>query len=214
MNVFNSIWASSKLDMPRRHRELTEYIDRYLPELDIYGPGTVIDIGCGPGDFLNLCREKGHFILGIDAPDGSGGMGDAYLQLCAEKCEEFQIPVIRKRALEWMSDTPPSRDAVTVINLRGSIEQVFSGYMEGAPHDDHHDARRLRWKEDQPTEDALARFFEQASRCIHSSGILLIHANGAQNEGWYIRTVERIAFDAGFVQEICGPPLLHKWMNR
>src|SRR5690606_26418783 len=55
-------WLARKVDRERRLKEHRAYMERYCAELD--GKGLVIDIGPGPGEFLELCRAKGHDILG------------------------------------------------------------------------------------------------------------------------------------------------------
>ena len=206
-------WANQKLNMPRRRNELEVYIQRYLPELNRMDPGLVIDIGCGPGDFLSMCKEMGHDALGIDAPDGEGGMGDAYLELCKKYCGRFGVDVWRCGFEDVLmdSDTWHISQPVCCINLRGSIEQALSSCMVGPPHHEHHRADKLDWN----TETAvwwLDKLMWFASSHLVEGGVLLIHANGTnKTDGWYDRAIRVCADTVGLVLVRQEGLLLHKW---
>mgnify|MGYP001606052364 CR=1 FL=1 len=64
VDFFKSRFASASTDL-----------DRYVSELK---GSRVLDIGCGPGLYLDLFREKGLDALGIDLSDG-------FLDICARK---------------------------------------------------------------------------------------------------------------------------------
>lgn len=210
---YDSSWAAEKLDMKRRRLDLIHYIDTYLPELKSK-PGLVIDIGCGPGDFLGLCKDLKHTVLGIDAPNGKGGMGESYLKLCRERRKEFGVPVNEYGIRGFFRDAAlisKFAGKAVCINMRGSIEQCFSDYMVGPSHDLHHDCHLLNWnKGTAPTWFTL--LMETVATLLRPGGVLLIHANGTKDsDEWYDNAIQEAAFGAELVLVKHVPPVLHKW---
>lgn len=195
---FGPLWSAAKLDRPRRRRELDDYVTRWLPELRTMPIGLVLDIGCGCGDFLDIVRSYGHGLLGIDAPDGSGGMGDGYLALSRVIRKELNVPVVECRLLDWI-ELPDDhlKGNVAVINCRGAIEMAFSDFMDGPSHDVDHRSDNKRWRETPETVAVLNRMMTAFCSLLRNGGILLISANGSANNGWYDRTIREAAEAAG-----------------
>lgn len=209
---FGAAWSQRKLDMPRRRRELEAYIDRWLPELRTMEPGLVLDIGCGPCDLLEMCREMGHEVVGVDAANGAGGMGDAYLSLCCAECESKNISVYRDgwRAF-WNLVSSDYTGKVAVINFRGSIEQCYSEYLVGPDHSLHHNCRELDW--DTSRAILVTEVLSVAATWLRDSGILMVHANGTKStDTWYDETMRRVAHHGFGLQLVDSEGLLaHKW---
>lgn len=209
---FDAKWADKKLDMTRRRLELERHINLMLPELRTMNPGLVVDVGPGPGDFLALCRDMDHSILGIDAPHGKGGMGDPYLRLCKQYWKEMKIPVICC-GLGAFIDSQDYQD-VAMIHLRGSIEQASAHRMEGPPHDEHHECKKLDWIVDQFTWLWFQTMFESFARMLRRGGMVFIHANGTKSTNkWYDQTVRQCAAQAGLRLVYSDGLLIHKWVK-
>lgn len=215
MPDFGEVWARSKLDMSRRRVELTAHIAQWLPELRTMQKGTVIDLGAGPGDFLALCSDMGHDVFGVDAPQGRGGMGDAYLEICREERKRLGVHVDEIGALRWiemvlMENMP--RQAVCV-HSRGAIEQMFANVMLGEPHDSHHECKRLDWDID-AAPDCFRRLMRACAKVLRPGGIVLIAANGTKStDVFYERAIQEAASKAGLRMVGHRPPLLHKWLK-
>lgn len=211
--VFNDDWAVRKLDMVRRSKELDEYIEKNLPELEDLS-GIALDIGCGPGDFLARCRNAGLDILGIEAPGGHGGMGDAYLYRARCLRDELIIPALEVGLKAFIQNLSPAyHGKFALINSRGSIEQASAHVMIGPPHHEHHDCRLLDWDENaaMPWFDQL---MENFSKMLYPGGKLLIQANGTKStDSFYDYAVLKNAQKHGLRLEHCEPKLLHKWVK-
>lgn len=214
-------WLSRKLDRDRRLREHIAYLEEHVPDvLDQESePGLVVDIGPGAGETLDICRVLGHDILGIDAENGRGGMGDKYLRASQLMCQRQGIPVRYCGLMALAEDFDESlRGQCVLVNSRGSIEQALSDFMDGPPHDEHHDRSQLRWRNDERTYYAFHRVFSAFYRLLHPGGILLIHANGSHpdTQDWYHAMVLEVALDQGFgAPEKCSDNhRLHLWRKR
>jgi hypothetical protein len=102
---------------------------------------------------------------------------------------------------------------VAFVNLRGSIEQCFSDYMTGPPHDEHHRCVRLDWDIGNVLEP-LSHFFYVMHDILMPFGILAIHANGTRStDRWYSATVKDLAGEAGFEIVDQRTFLFHKWVK-
>lgn len=211
-DLFDAAWAEKKLDMPRRRRELEAYIDSWLPELRTMAPGLVLDVGCGPGDFLSLCRELGHQVVGVDASNGQGGMGDAYLSLCDTECRSRNVAVYREGWQSfWKLVSHDYHEQVAVINFRGSIEQCYAHLMTGPEHSLHHNCRELDWNTKRAV--LVTEVFYVAAIWLRPGGLLMIQANGTKStDAWYDETMRRVA-GVGFGLELVKQSglLIHKW---
>jgi 2-polyprenyl-3-methyl-5-hydroxy-6-metoxy-1,4-benzoquinol methylase len=85
-------------------REVELRLRRYLSELRAVCPrGRVLDVGCGTGMFLWLCREEGYTTTGVELSSYASQLGRERLNL-----------EIRTGRLEAMADDGPRFDAITM----------------------------------------------------------------------------------------------------
>jgi len=190
-------WLSRKTNRVRRVRELEQYIKDYLPEMDDRKLGGFLDIGPGPGELIELAMAKQMDAYGWDAETPEGGMGDKYLEfsrlshlvhdLDVRYCNDFTLIELR------------FSNILSIINLRGSIEQVLSSCMNGRPHHEHQNCNKLSW-DMKRGRDGLIKFMKCMRAALLDNGILMIAANGAANTDWYDRTVSEIYSDCGFTR--------------
>ncbi len=208
----------AKYDRCRRLAEKWAYLDEYLPEI-IESPvrgATVIDIGPGPGEFLECCRSLGYDVRGVDAAAGEGGMGDAYLELSRLLTQRQGIPVDYCGLTGWLDRGTEvfAEGSVALINSQGSIEQACSHMMAGEPHHEHHDCRRLKWR----TGSELQAFFNKVMSVWKSwllpGGIIFLYANGAENTRAYAKAIERAAQDVGDLELVLRRKRIHKWKKK
>ena len=216
-------WLANKTDRLRRLREHAEYVQKYCPEITTIEPkGLVLDIGPGPGELLEIARYYGHEIFGIDAADDTtGGMGREYLEYSQLMTERQKLNVEYCNFRWWLENvlsygTVEWRDmpaSCVLINSRGSIEQAMSEYMDGVPHDVHHDCKRLAWRENGETSDAFEGMFTKLKKMLRPGCCLLIHANGCANVEYYDKLVLESAERAGLRLAMYESPTLHKWVK-
>ncbi len=214
-------YVRKKCDRAQRLPEKRAYIDTYCPEIIDAEPGLVIDIGPGPGEFLELCSGYGHDVLGVDAVTGAGGMGDKYLEFSELMCDWLGINVRRIGLPAFIvEDASNWADMAVLINSHGSIEQCFADHMTGPPLEVHHDCRLLTWTITPELEEEFQRMFDVFRRLLRSGGHVLIYANGAANTGDYVALAESSAALAGLqLQDTphgCdaqGHRRIHKWQK-
>lgn len=216
--LLKSEFLKSKYNRRRRLTEKWAYLTQHLPELiDSPMPGTtVIDIGPGPGEFLECCRALGYQIQGVDAACGEGGMGNEYLQLSRLLTQRQDLGVEYCGLQDWMDQRVGGipEESVTLINSQGSIEQACQHLMAGVPHHEHHDCRRLEWQSGPEMQTFFNGLMSTWQSWLRPGGIIMIYANGAANTEVYTRVVERAAEDAGDLQLVYRNQRIHKWMKR
>jgi hypothetical protein len=189
-------WLRKKVDRGRRMPELRKYVDKYIPEMRERPLRGFLDIGPGPGDLIELAMAASMDAHGWDAETPEGGMGDDYLAY-SRLCHE-----LRGLDVTYCNDFRPIQvkfnRSLSIINLRGSIEQVMSDYMVGEPHHVHQDCRKLKWG-GQRAEAGLMEFLKVMRAALSDrDGILMIAANGAANTQWYDEKVFAFYDEAGF----------------
>lgn len=179
-------YLSKKYNRQKRLREKLDYINEHCGEIRQAEPGVVVDIGPGPGEFLEWCRSFGHMAYGVDAAIGEGGMGNEYLELSRllTHRQELQVDYIGFR--EWLKNKEDESISlidgeVILINSQGSLEQCFAEYLLGPPHHEHHDCHKQLWDHERFNElwEEFDRMFAVFRRLLHEDGHVLIYCNGA-----------------------------------
>jgi hypothetical protein len=227
-------YVKSKCDRKRRLREKRIHIADLCHHLQSQEPGLVIDIGPGPGEFLEVCRSMGHKVIAVDAPTGEGGMGDDYVELSALMLERQQIQTWRTGLMGfcrtyWGEDDailktpggvvsmPNVRDqlqgSAVHINLQGSVEQCFAKFMAGPPHHIHKDCKQLFWDISVALIAEWRHMFYTFSDLLRPDGHILIYANGAKNTGEYETSIAEVAGTCG-LELVLHSPRIHKWKKQ
>ncbi len=214
-SLLDNEWLRKKCERRTRWQEHVEYIDANCPEIKTAEPRTVIDLGPGLGELLEIARTYGHDVLGVDAENGAGGMGSKYLRLSQLMSQRQQIPIEYVGLMNWLAERDPNRICSAVlVNSRGSIEQMLCEYMNGPPHDTHQMCNRLKWIETNETRDAFIHVCECVGRILVPGGCFLVHANGTETESnmqWYDKAIRYAAEEAGLIEVFAKDCRLHKW---
>jgi SAM-dependent methyltransferase len=192
--VIKDSYIVKKYNRSKRLKEKQLYIDMYLPELKYND--FVVDLGPGPGEFMEVCREKGCHVIGIDAKIGDSEMGDEYLELSRLMVERQNLNV-QYMGAENLCNFPFNSNSVSVINAQGSIEQIFKKHLIGVPHKKHKDCRKLSWSLDANMKETFEHFFKECHRVLKEKGILLVYGNGSKNTKDYNLFIKDIVENLG-----------------
>jgi SAM-dependent methyltransferase len=181
--LLNNSFIKYKYNRERRLKSKEEYIDKYLPEIKTK-KGIILDLGPGPGEFLEICRYYGNEIVGIDAKeDDSIGMGTEYIKLSKLLTERQKINVLYNGVENYIKNKnfPFKDQEISVINSQGSIEQIFRENFKLSPHANHDGKQFEEWIFDEKLKNNMNNFISECKRIIKPSGVLLIYANGAKS---------------------------------
>ena len=186
-------YIAKKYNRENRIKDKKEYVNEFLPEVK-KGGQLVVDIGPGPGEFLEVCRSFKNSILGIDAAEGDSEMGNNYQLLSKLMTERQNVPVMYVGFENLIANekTPFEDGSVGVINSQGAIEQVFKDYMDGPPLREHLNSNLLSWRIDSNLEGVFIKFYDEIARILVSGGVCLIYGNGANNTEDYNKMIKRI----------------------
>ena len=121
---------------------LTAYLPFVLHCQELYEECSVLDLGCGRGEWLELMQENGFTVLGVDLDEGM-----------LEACEEKNLPVKNKDALETLRELPPESKC------------IISGF---------HIAEHLSF-------DALKEFVQESLRVLKPGGLLILETPNPEN---------------------------------
>ena len=214
--VTSDRFIKKKYNRNRRLTENLQYINKYLPEVK-KGKGFILDIGPGPGEFLEICRYFGNKIIGIDAKYHESEMGDKYMKLSKLLTARQKVPVqyVGFETFLKNNHSLPFKDkTLTAINSRGSIEQVFKDHMLGRPVREHKKAILLSWNINKNLLKKVKYMFLEANRVLKTGGIFLIHGNGAANVKEYHKMIMKVAKETGFVIERTEHHRLHRMRKK
>lgn len=184
-------YLAKKYNRERRISDHKKYINNCTPEIKRCTGKNVLEIGPAMGEWLELCREYGHNVFGIDAVVTDNEMGNEYAQMSKLMTERQGIQVLYigfdqylQMDLEYRQGVIPNF-TVFYINLRGCIEQVFKQHMTGPPHKQTKDCSQLAWNETRETWDAFYSMFEEFDRILEDGGYIYSWANGSKNNPVY-----------------------------
>ncbi len=204
-------YLAAKYNRKRRIKEKRKYITEFCPEIKRVKGKWILDIGPGPGEFLEICREFGHNVFGIDAPINNSEMGDAYIQLSQLMAQRQKVEVHYK-GLEWFLDLKHTSDKkMFLINSQGSIEQALAKYMSGPRHRKTKDSSQLSWIIDDKLKKIFNKMFSEFHRILEPGGFVLIYGNGAKNVEAYDKLVTETAKRHGFKLYLKKSHRCHKW---
>lgn len=206
-----------KYDRQARIIEHWEYLNRLAPEVLTPGPEGVMDIGCGPGEGIELCKSFGRDATGVEPPTGTGGMGTGYHRLSQLIHERQGIHVSYcgwQELVEFLLyvDLPSELAFLS----RGSWEQCYSEHLVGDPHHVHHDCHLQTWDWSFDLGRKWKRAFDAMVRCLVPGGFVLIWANGTgpssgEDQQRYDTEIRKVAESSGLVLDYSEPPRLHRW---
>lgn len=180
-------YVKNKCNRKRRLEEKQNYIHKYCKEIN-EGNGNILDLGPGPGEFLEICRLYGNMIFGIDGSfdDSFIGMGRNYLEYSRLMTTRQKIPVSYvslEYSLEKGNLKFPPR-FFSFINSQGSISYIFRNYLlnNSTEFDSslklHEQAPGVfKWEKTPALEKIINKFMSEMSRILLHGGHLLIYIN-------------------------------------
>jgi len=214
--LMQSPYLRAKYDRDRRLHDKILYVDEFAPEIK-NGRGRVLDLGPGPGEFLEVAVAHGWKALGIDAALGESEMGDEYLLLSRLITARQRLPVwyVGLDRLLAQPHLPFTNRSFDFINSQGSIEQIMREHLVGPPHRETKNASLLSWIMDQGMVHAFQRLFCEFHRILNDGGVLLIYGNGAQNVEEYDRFIKSTSAEMNLFEiALCRDSRLHKLVKK
>ena len=212
-------YLAKKYNRQTRLREHFAFIQANAGELLTRPPGdtgTIVDVGSGPGEALEIFHSVGWNTLGIEASTGEGGMGDGYLQLSKLLHERQKIEVNYTGGpafFHTLHNEQIFRDLVLVL-FRGSWAQCWAKHVGGPPHHINHDCTQQYWIWSDELFADWSRAFRAMFAHLRPGGHVLIAANrlGEQsNQQRYDKEITSVAKAAGFESIATEDSYIHKW---
>ena len=190
-------YIAQKCNRERRIPEQLLYIETFARELleDVSTDSWIVDIGPGPGEFLEVCRFLGYRTKGYDASLEDCEMGDKYVLFSSLMANRQKLDIEYIGFENLISSLPFEDSSVTLINSRGSIEQVFKKYLKGVPHRVHKQSSYLCWQINEELKNTFFIFLKEIERILKPGGIFLIFGNGAMNSPEYDKMLQKLILD-------------------
>lgn len=184
-------YLSKKYNRERRISDHKKYMNNCTPEIKHCTGKNVLEVGPGMGEWLELCRDYGHNVMGIDAVIDDNEMGNEYAQMSKLMTDRQELNVLYTgfdrfllMDIEYRQGIIPNM-SIFYINMRGCVEQCFKDCMTGPPHKQTKDCSQLAWKVTQETWDMFDLMFFEFDRILEDGGYIYIWANGSANNPVY-----------------------------
>ena len=185
-------YLKKKYNREKRVAGKKEYIDNNTAEIKAVTAKNILDIGPGPGEWLEWCKYYGHYAYGIDAVVETGEMGYEYTRLSQMMTDRQKLNIKYDGLINHIiGGFDFENNSVYFINSQGSIEQAFAKYMDGPPHRETKKSGGLKWRtEDVDFKDMFIRMFEGFERILEPGGYIFIWGNGSKNDHEYDKLIK------------------------
>jgi len=207
-------FVKRKLNRERRARDKAQYVMQYVPEATTM-QGTVVDVGCADGLFLEYARAAGNAVVGIDASTGEGGMGDDYLAAAALLSDRQGITVFRTGFNEFVHAmcADVREESCVVFNFQGSWAMLHweLGYIIGEPHDQHQDTKQLAFAMCEGLTRQWGAWFTWMRSRLCEDGVIMMLFNETQNQREMVDALDQVAIEVGFTVERADSTLVRKY---
>jgi hypothetical protein len=178
-------YIAKKYNRTVRLKEKQDYIERLAPEI-AKGGLSIVDIGPGPGEFLELCRHYDNKILGIDSPV-ENAMGAEYEKL-SRVCHEYQDLPVKYYGLDGFLDDDSS-SGYDLINLQGSLEMAMEPCLVGKDFHKHHNVRDMILNISLGRE-YLLKLFKSFVLKLNKNGRVILYCNQVRNQNEYADLID------------------------
>lgn len=180
-------YLSKKYNRNKRIKDHKEYIKKCTPEITRCIGRTVLEIGPGMGEWLELCSMYGHDGIGIESELNESEMGNEYSQMIKLMAERQNLNINFVGFVNYLysEDKFIEPGSIFYINIRGSIEQCFKDYMTGIPHKITKNAHGLKWNITTELWDLWDKMVAEFDRILEVGGFIYCWANGSQNNPEY-----------------------------
>lgn len=194
------------------------YLKSNAPEIGRGSPGVVGDFGPGGGELLEVCRQLGHEVFGIDdAGDNKGSESADVLAQSRLMHERQNLPVFYEGLKHYLTD--PGREQLLstygtrcrLINARLSLEQMLSDHLTGGAYAKTQSCKAWEWKIVQLPE-VFSQLFDLVLELLVPGGYFLLQLQGAKNTHAAERLLKQTAEHAGFDLRTARDRLL-KWQR-
>lgn len=174
-----------KYNRKDRLREKHDYVERITPEV-AQGRLSVVDIGPGPGEYLEWCRHYGNTILGVDSPE-ENAMGAEYEKL-SRLCHRYQGIPAEYFGLDGFIESKLT--GFDLINLQGSLEMAMEPCLIGTDFHKHHLVQTMTLDLIKG-ESYLRRVFDAFASKLNANGRVVLYCNMVKNQEEYANLIEK-----------------------
>lgn len=182
--IISDPFIQRKYNRDRRLNDKLSYISEWTPEV-MHGGGFVIDIGPGPGEYLELCRFFGNKIKGFDAKPDLSMMGDNYVKLSILMAKRQKISIIFDNFINIIeNDNTIQEDTVSLINSQGAIEQIFKNHIEfpeGINKEGWIPSHNGCWVLSEECQEDFNNMFLRFNKWLRPKSKIVIYPNGSKN---------------------------------
>ncbi len=178
-------YLSKKYNRLDRVKEKIDYAERITPEV-LMGGLSVVDIGPGPGEYLEWCRYFGNEILGVDSAS-ENAMGSEY-EVLSRLCHKYQEIPMDYTGLDGFINGNLS--GFNLINLQGSLEMAMEPCLIGEDFHKHHRVQNMVLDLDLG-EAYLYKVFNSFAAKLKDQGRVVLYCNSVKNQNEYADLIEK-----------------------
>jgi SAM-dependent methyltransferase len=223
--IMNDPFVKTKFNPVVRYAEKRKYIDKFLPEMKTGGLD-ILDIACGPGEFLELAQELDCRTTGIESYSKmlDRSIDHIYSRYSRMKVSEKRLNVLDADFNDVLANGYPDLEGkkFDIINCQHAINFIAGMVFDWkfAPGADY--KNNGEWNlDDNPTSletgrgldffEFFMRYFTWCKTHLHNNGIVMIAALNAMNAKEYSVKLKTIAKNVGFECLIDAKSINHKF---
>lgn len=188
-------YLKHKYNRNRRIKDLRKFMGSCTPELKHCTKKRVFEIGPAFSEYLEICREKGHYVSGVDAPIEDCDMGDEYIRLSRLMTERQKIKVAYIGLQAWVDKEEHAENEFFYIVSRGAINQCYKEHLLGPSHKITKKSNLQSWDMSEALWKKFEKLFYVINHVLEDGGYFYCWANGSANDPMYdhlvLRTLEK-----------------------
>ena len=208
-DIHQNEWLVKKTNIQLQDKRERKYIYNYMPDLR-KGKKDVLDIGCGFGQFLLVCRRYGNKTVGIIPPlnnyEKKIGLNNSdsldYELFCRERLQKNRISFIEcdfSKAIEEKT-MPLNGSKFDVINCKHAINLILRKCFNfNGPLNEY--KNNGSWIIDDYFYHTIGNMFDLVNNYLKDGGIFFIASLNSSNAKKYSEILKEIALEKGFSTE-------------
>ncbi len=220
-------WIQNKVERNKRMEEKLRYVSKYIPEV-MNGGYKVLDIGTGPGEFLEVIRSFNCQAVGINPPENHRWydiLESDLTKIHEDRIKKYnvfsKINILRQKldALTFdmydcimNGNKELEKMKFNIINCQDAINLILIKHYDLNFTIDNYKNKNTfgKWIINDDFNNCINKIISFFDRILMPNGAIVIVALASSNDKKYSKTITNVARNFGYKVELCENNNVHK----
>jgi hypothetical protein len=211
--IMQNPWLAKKIERAFRIEEKQNYVRKFMPEVQV-GGFEILDIGTGPGEFLEVLKFYGNNAIGLDdcAACGHQELEFVYYEFARINHRRQKLNIIYDDMAQVLKRGHPelNNKKFNIINCQHAINFI-AGCFDFKSDSLGKYNNQGSWIFGAIFTAFFNDYLNWCQKHLYQEGIVVITALTAQNAKEYAENIELIAKENGYMTELSDKNLNHRF---